>query len=33
MYMKKSLKEYLKENASKSGDRWADERYERFRKF
>lgn len=33
LYMKKNLKEYLKENAGKSGDEWAKERYDRFRKF
>lgn len=33
MYMKKSLKEYLKDNGNKSGDDFANERYQRFRKF
>ena len=33
MYMKKNLKEYLRAGANKSGARWAEERYERFRKF
>ncbi len=33
MYIKKNLKEYLKVGANKSGERWAEERYERFRKF
>lgn len=33
LFMKKNLKEYLKENADKSGKEWAQERYDRFRKF
>ena len=33
MYMKKNLKEYLKKNAGKSGVDFAEERYNRFRKF
>ena len=32
-YMKKSIKDYLKANADKSGEELANERYERFRKF
>ncbi|MCR5421264.1 MAG: acetyl-CoA carboxylase carboxyltransferase subunit alpha [Lachnospiraceae bacterium] len=33
LYIKRNLKEYLKKNANKSGARWAEERYERFRRF
>ncbi len=32
-YMKKQLKEYLSSQADKSGEDFANERYERFRRF
>ena len=33
LYMKRNIKEYLKENENKPGETWAEERYARFRKF